>query len=232
MAGKLMLSRYDLSIALLNGSTPLFFRQPQEPVIPYPAQLLLAPDEEMYCLANHGLLQQLDASLVTACQVMRRFCVMVNRGTQAHQVFDRDIVHETMTSVMYRLLHTNFASGSIDRAVQLGLLAFSYHIFIQWHGIKLAYQHCYETYRLCIQSPLLAHSVSPRPMLWLLMIGAISLFDVPNDAWLRASLRAYISICHVETWEEMQAMLESFMWVPVLDEQLGRQIYDELSCGI
>jgi hypothetical protein len=69
-------------------------------------------------------------------------------------------------------------------------------------------------------------------MLWLLTIGSISLFDISNETWLREYMREYIRRCQVKTWKEMQDILESFMWIALLDEHLGKQIYDELSLGI
>jgi hypothetical protein len=209
----------------------VFYNQPHEPIIPYPVQLLSAPDDETYSEDNVKLIGQLDEDLVTACQIMRRFCLMVNLGAQAPQIINPDIIHETMTSIMYRLLHTSFAAGSVDKTVQLGLLAFSYHLFIQWQDIKLPYQHFPNTYQDCIQSFGLVDRVSPRLMLWLLMIGAISLFDISNETWLRELLRLFIGRCQVKTWKEMQDILESFMWIPLLDEQLGKKIHHELCLG-
>lgn len=69
-------------------------------------------------------------------------------------------------------------------------------------------------------------------MLWLLMTGAISLFNISNETWLRECLREYIDRCQVHTWKEMQHTLESFMWIAALDERLGKQIYDELCLGV
>ena len=157
---------------------------------------------------------------------------MVNLGMQSQQIINTEIIHDTMTSVMYRLLHKSFAAGVIDKAVQLGLLAFSYHLFIQWQDIKLPYQYFPKTYQDCIQSLRVADSVSPRLMLWLLTIGSISLFDISNETWLREYMREYIHRCQVKTWKEMQDILECFMWIALLDEHLGKQIYDELFLGI
>jgi hypothetical protein len=228
----LTLHRYDLSIALLNGSNPVFYYQPQEPVDLYPGQLLSAPDDEMYSQDNLWLIQRLDDDLLIAYQIMRRFCLMVNFGTQGQRIINPDIIHETMTSVMYRLLHTSFAAGSIDKTVQVGLLSFSYHLFIQWQDIKLPYQHFPKTYQDCIQGLEVIDTISSRLMLWLLMTGAISLFHISNETWLREDLREYIYRCQVKTWKELQDILESFMWVTVLDEQQGKQVYHEICLSV
>jgi hypothetical protein len=227
-----MLHRYDLSIALLNGSSPVFYNQPQEPVILYPRQLLIAPANETYSQEYIGLRSQLDDNLVTAYQIIRRFCLMVNTGTQTQQVIDTDIVHETMTSVMYRLINMNIPAGAIDKAVQLALLAFSYHLFIQWQDIRLPYQHFPKAYQDSIQNLEAVDDVSPRLMIWLLMTGAISVFDISNNMWLQESLRDYIHRCQVETWTEMRDILDSFIWNDLLDKQLGKQIYDSLCNGV
>lgn len=231
-SGMLILRRYDLSIALLNDWIPVFYYQPQEPFIPYPGQLLSAPDDEIYSQDSIGLIRQLDDDLVTACQTLKRFCSLVNLRTQAQQIVDPEIIHGTMTSVMYRLLHMSFAAGFIDEAVRLGLLAFSYHLFIQWQNIRVPHQQFSKTYQDCIQSLQVVDRVSPRLMLWLLMIGAISLFNVSDETWLRESLREHIDMCQVRTWKEMQDILESFMWIALLDEQPGMQIYNELCLSL
>ena len=211
---------------------PVFYYQPQEPLKLYPGQLLSAPDDEMYSQDNFWLIQRLDDDLVIICQIMRRFCLMVNLGTQGQRIINQDIIHETMTSVMYRLLHTNFAAGSVNKIVQLGLLSFSYHLFIQWQDIKLPDQHFSKTYQDCIQSLEVFDTVSPRLMLWLLMTGAISLFHISNEKWLREDLREYIYRCQVKSWKELQDILESLMWIAVLDEQLGKQIYYEVCLNV
>jgi hypothetical protein len=232
VADILTLSRYDLGIALLNGSSPVFYQKPDEPVISYPAQLLSASGDETFFQDNTDLTRQLDDDLVRACQILKRFCSMANFRTQAEQITKPDIIHETMTSVMYRLLHASAAVGVMNNAVRLGLLAFSYHLFIQWQDVKLPYQHFPKAYKECFQSLRVADNVSPRLMLWLLMTAAISLFDITHEAWLRELLREYIGACKVSTWEEMQDILESFMWIALLDRQLGKRIYDELDLGV
>jgi hypothetical protein len=228
----LMLRRYDLSIALLNGSSPTFYQGYQEPVIPYPKQLVSFHGDELCSQDMIMLIRQLDDDLLTAYQTLRRFCSMVNFGTRTQQKINPEIIHETMTSVMYRLLNTSFIDGSIDQAVQIGLLAFSYHLFIQWQDIRLPYQHFPRIYRDCIQTLKVVDSVSPRLMLWLLMTGAISLFNVSEETWLKDLLWEYVSICQVRTWKEMRDILKSFMWIPLLDEQMGKQIYEEIRLHI
>ena len=159
---------------------------------------------------------------------MRRFCLLVNLGTQTQRLIYPEIIDQTMISVIYRLLHMKFAVGSADEAVQLGLAAFTHHIFLQWEDIKLPQYPFLAHYRNCILNLDLADGASSSLMLWLLMIGAISMFDALGEAWLRDSLRVHAHRCQVRTWKGLQEALKSFMWVGLLDDRPGKQVYDLL----
>jgi hypothetical protein len=197
-------------------------------VIKYPEKLLPASDDKVCSQDNIEFIRNIDNDLAMAWRVMRRFCLLVNLGTQTQRLIYPEIIRETMTAVIYRLLHMGFAAGSIDETVRLGLLAFSHHVFLQWQDIKLPYYHFPTTYKNCILGLKLADRVSSQLMLWLLMTGANSLFNVSDEAWLRENLREHTDRCQVKTWKEMQEILKSFMWIALLDEQPGKQIYDSL----
>jgi hypothetical protein len=207
----------------------VFFRQPSEPVIEYPEKLLPASDDKMCSQDNIELIRNMDNDLATAWRVMRRFCLLVNLGTQTQRLMRLEIIHETMTAVMYRLLHMGFAAGSINETVRHGLLAFSHHVFLQWQDVKLPYHHFPTAYRNCILHLKLVDGVSSQLMLWLLVTGANSVFNISDEAWLREYLREHADRCEVKTWKEMQDILKSFMWIALLDEQPGKYIYDLLN---
>lgn len=211
-----------------NGSSHVFFSQPSEPIPNYPDQLLRALDDKMCSQEYIEITQNLDNDLVTAWRVMRRFCVLVNIGTQTQRLVRPQTIHETMTAVMYHLLHMDFAAGSIDEAVRHGLLAFSYHVFLQWQDIKLPYHHFPTIYKNCILNLELVSGVSSQLKVWLLMTGANSLFSILDETWLRDGLREHADRCQVKGWKDMQGILKSFMWITLLDDQPGKLIYDAI----
>ena len=225
----LIIHRCDLGIAVLNGSIPVFFRQPSEPMIEYPEKLLPTSDDKLgFQDGNIELIPNLDNDLATCWQVMRRLCLLVNLGTQTQRLVRPNIVYEAMAAVLYRLLHMCFAAGSTDQTVRHGLVAFSYHVFLQWQDVKLPYNHFPATYKDCILGLKLVDGVSSQLMLWLLMTGAISFFNLLDEGWLKEYLREHANKCQVKTWKEMQGILKSFMWIGLLDDQPGKQIYDLL----
>ncbi|KAH7202861.1 uncharacterized protein BKA55DRAFT_658166 [Fusarium redolens] len=218
--------RCDLSIAMHNGSSHVFFSQPSQPVPDYPHNLLRVWDDKMCSQEYIEISESLDSSLATAWRIMRRFCVLVNIGTQTQRLIRPQTIHETMTAVMYRLLRMDFTAGSISEAIRHGLLAFSYHVFLQWQDIKLPY-HCFPTiYKNCILGLELVDGISSQLMIWLLMTGALSLFSTSEEVWIRDGLRKQADKCWVSSWKEMQDILKSFMWITLLDEQPGKLVYD------
>ena len=213
-------------MAILNGSNPLFFNQPLEPVIDYPENLL-RPNSKMFPNENDNIIRNIDSDLAIAWRVMRRFCLLVNLGTQTQRLMPSEMICDTMVAVTYRLLYMSFTTSSIDETLRLGLLAFSYHVFLQWQDIKLPYHQFPFTYRNNILG-LKSNGVSSELMLWLLMVGANSVFKISDEAWLRESLRERTNKCEVKTWKEMEKILKTFMWILFLDEQSGKEIFDSI----
>ena len=187
------------------------------------------PNDKSYCVHNNSdFIQNMDKDLATAWLVMSKFCLQVNLGTQTQRFISPAIICETMTAVTYRLVHMRFSAGSIDEIVRHGLLAYCYHVFLQWQDIKVPYRYFPTAYQNCILHLKLANMASDQLMLWLLMVGALSVFDVSDETWLRKLLREYASKCRVKTWKEVQDVLKSFMWIPLLDQRPGKCIFDEL----
>ncbi|KAF4458542.1 hypothetical protein FALBO_14729 [Fusarium albosuccineum] len=218
--------RYDLDIALLNGSDPVFYCQPSEQLPEYPEKLMPTSDDSLGPQNNSEFLQSMDSELATAWLVMRRFCFLINLGAQTQRQMRPDLFQESMTAVTYRLLRIKFANGSTDEAILHGLLAICQHVFLQWQDIKLPFLHFPTAFRECIQGLETVDAVSPQLIVWLLMNGAISVFA--DEEWLKNDLRKYLEECGARRWKELHKILESFMWVSLLDEQLERSIYDSL----
>ncbi|KAH6713427.1 hypothetical protein BKA61DRAFT_484186 [Leptodontidium sp. MPI-SDFR-AT-0119] len=221
--------RCDLSIAVLHESNPMFVFQPPE-MAEYPKRLLSDSNDKKIAASqsNNELIQMLNPDLATAWKVMRRFCLLVNLGAQTSRFIEPELIHHTMASVLYRLIHMSFAIGSLDENLRLGLLAYSYHVFLQWQDIKFAGHQFPVHYRKVILELEAADETPPQMMLWFLVIGANSFLKATDEGWLIKSLRLYASRCNVKSWRDMEGILKSIMWMPLLDEKAGRGVYDLL----
>jgi len=225
----LMLRRCDLGIALLANSDPVFYRQPAEPLPDYPEQVISSFSPSIYSQEDMQLVQDLNGHLAEVWLVMRKFCLLANLGTQTRMLIQTATIYGTMTAVMYRLLRMDFAAGTLDESSRLGLLAFTHHIFLQWQDMRLPCHPLSESYRNYLQVHALGDTIPPRISLWLLMIGAISLFSVSDELWLADYLRRQAERCGVKTWKDGQEILKSSMWISLLDDKSGKQIYDSLT---
>jgi hypothetical protein len=63
-------------------------------------------------------------------------------------------------------------------------------------------------------------------MLWLLMIGSMTVFDVDNP-WLRSQWIAFIS--PQLSWEEVRQRLQSIAWIDRIHDKAGQRIYSKLT---
>lgn len=98
---------------------------------------------------------------------------------------------------------------------------------MQWQDIRpsgIQFPTLYRGYLLNIS---LVSNVSPQLVLWLLMTGAISLFErSEEEVWLKEMLQEVVEKCEVNSWKQMHDILKPFLWIPILDNQRGKAIFD------
>lgn len=173
------------------------------------------------------LLDDINKDLVATWVVMAEFSHMINRTAKSqHRIATETFLH-TMASVMYRLLDmTKFKVDSIEEVIRLGLLAFSSSVFLQWKQLGLSYNYLAITYRNCLAESRCSNT-PPKLLLWLLMVGAVSVFRCDDEKWLRPRLRANIgSIGGLKSWTDMHDILVSFMWIGLVLDEPGKEVFD------
>lgn len=179
---------------------------------------------------NHSeeFLNIIDDQLAMTWGVMKRFCSQINLVAETNCRLPGESFLDTMTTVMYRLLHMSFETGSIDEAVRLGLLALSSHVFLQWKDVRPSYVDFPATYRNCLANLQAVDGfASYHLLLWLLMVGAISIFTTADDdMWLKPWLRVNMNLCEVTSWNKMRDILDSFLWIGLVHDQPGMDMFD------
>lgn len=222
--------RCDLSIAVLNRSSPVFFSQPAEAFVPYPSQLLPLTKEKEALRSRESdhWMDLLDPKLEELWHVVRKFCLLVDVAAQKQRRISADFISDTMMAVIYRLLHWEANESSLAEIFRLGLVANSYHCFVQWQNLKLPQFPFPLAYRDRILSIDADSQVPSTMMIWLIMVGAISLFELAENDSLRLRLCDLIESCKIKTWSQMRTVLSSFMFIPLLDEEIGKSIFDEV----
>ena len=221
----MMHGRCDMGVALLNVSSPIFFMQPTEPIPDYPTVVIDAASEAGYVDMPPGL----SSPLRTAWAAMKRFCLLVNLSSRTQRRIQPDLIHGTMVPVIYHLLHMKFEFGATNEAVRMGLLTFSHYAFLQWQDVKPAQSNFSKAYKRMLLDGQSLQKLSSRLMLWLLMTGAASLFNVPDEAWLVQCLRDSASTGGISSWRDLEEVLKFFLWIQLSDEDPGEYIFDLMS---
>jgi hypothetical protein len=210
-------------MALHTGTNPVFFRQDQcsDPFFSYPKAFGIYSKKDMP-------FPDLDGRVVEAWQVTRGFCSLLSLAAEAQGKIPWELFSRTMSSVMYRLLHMSFDSGSLDEAVRLALLILCSDIFVQWKYVTISYHHLAASYKDCLEHLESSGDVSINAYLWLLMIGGISVFKQADEHWLNPRLRAYIEYSGGNSWGEVRAVLCSFLWVGLVQDAPGATIFNSV----
>lgn len=169
----------------------------------------------------------INTELAEAWTFLQRFCSAINAAAESKRQLGKQTLLNAMASSMYRLLNMkNFDYTSIDEAIRLGLLVFSSHIFLTWQDISLPHPYLPNTYRTCLLNIKLPDTFPPQFLLWLLMVGALSIFTSADHSWLVPWVRASIELCEVRTWTELRVQLKVFPWIDILHDVPGKAIYE------
>jgi hypothetical protein len=175
-----------------------------------------------------GFLDGLDHNLRLAWRVLRGFCLRINDAVLRQRQLPRELLVDTISSVMYSLLRLRFSSGSPNEVIRLGLLAFGSGVFLQWiPGLPMVPTIFPAILRESLVKFRHADDL-PHLMLWVLMIGARNVFSEEDKVWLHPWLRATMDLCGVGSWEDVSAILHTFLWVDVVHENPGRSIFSEV----
>lgn len=137
----------------------------------YDMTVLMADDRSLLTAPFSNLNQlKIDQDLIQAFEHLRRFCLTINTASDTKRQLPKEILLNSMASVMYRLLHMkSFDPTSMNEIIRLGILVFSSHIFLSWQDVKVPYTHLPDTYRECLLKLKLSADFPPQILLWLLI---------------------------------------------------------------
>jgi hypothetical protein len=195
--------------------------------------LLRFPDMQLL-LEQHGLpmaylgpdfMLSVDDDLTSVWTVMVDFCTLINYADITAQKISTMTFGHIMASVMYRLYAMDFAFNPQKDLIRLGLLAFSSGVFLQWRTIGIKYSQLISAFRKRLM-PLIELEASSKLNLWLVLIGAISIFDPKDDWWLQPLFLSNVEVCGIETWEDMRVAMEEFLWIGLVHEKPGQRIFE------
>lgn len=171
---------------------------------------------------------ELDNDLAKAYSIVKDFSARINLAHKTQNKLPKELLVDAMASIMYRLMHMSYGHGSLDECIRLGLLTYSSSIFLQWRDTKMSYHYFSTAYRECLTSSHFSDMVPHCFQLWLLMTGAVSIFNENDDQWLKPNLLSIISSCSLDSWDQARDILHSIMWIDLLHDHLGKRYFDSV----
>ncbi|KAF1965836.1 hypothetical protein BU23DRAFT_518851 [Bimuria novae-zelandiae CBS 107.79] len=214
--------RTDFCICYESGEKPVLFTFDG---IPWP--LMLPWERAVSDKDPEGLVTRLHPELAAVLTAMSHFCRLINIAStnEAARVTEDTFLH-VMGSVLYRLLHLRYDRGTLDEAIRLGLLAFSRPIFLDWKTVEWINGYFVTAWRQTLEDLIENLAFTPRDSIWLLMTGALSMSHDPSFLdRLTGGLRVFTDLCHITTWEDMEGLLNSYIWIGVSLDQPGKEIF-------
>ena len=216
----------DLSVSLNTGEHPHFFTDPVswgpifDGLTPVPAAGGHGPSRHVQSVDSLG-----DRRLVVIFRDLQYFAGLMNAATGSNRRL-RDTEFQNFTcSIQYRLLQLQ---GTLDdilgECFRLAMLAFLTTTF-QIPGKKVRYPYLASRFRECCRTVEAATPQLQDLMLWLLMVGAISVYSV-DEPWLRERWQAEVLGL---VWPEARRLLQEIMWIDAIHDKPGRYAFEVMS---
>jgi hypothetical protein len=225
--------RTDLGLALITGfkSVVLSGSEIDEPLLqPSDLEMLLVSYDLAIAETKSSFPWDVDLKLAETWKMMADFCTLINFAADTGLKISTQTFLHAMTFVMYRLISMNFPNHPRNDMIRLGLLAFASSVFLQWRSIGMPYTHFATAFKKRLTF-MMAPNVSSKLDLWMMMVGAISLLEIKDDWWLRPLFLFNVSVCGVETWEDMRKVMMEFLWIDLVHDRPGRMVFERLMAG-
>ncbi|OTA52248.1 hypothetical protein K449DRAFT_391545 [Hypoxylon sp. EC38] len=216
--------RCDLGMVFHCGSKPLF----SDVLSWQPFPLGPEPHKIEYPCNSDKVPKSLNCQLAMIWTTMGGFCSLINFTANSKTRIPKEAFLGTMASVMYGLIDMEFDVRSTNEVIRLGLLAFSSSVFLQWKQMRMSYAHFSTLYKDCLMRVDFS-DIPAQLQLWLLMVGAISVFGKTDYDWLKPPLRTTMNLCQIGSWTDMRHLLSTFMWIEIVHDEPGKSIFDSTS---
>ncbi|KZL71020.1 hypothetical protein CT0861_10081 [Colletotrichum tofieldiae] len=141
----------------------------------------------------------------------------------------------TILSLGYRLLRVQGQESrsleAIQEACLLGFVCFYTTLLLQFGRQRhLLYEKLSRRLKTSVDGllPICHHPHFQPTSIWLLMIGAISVFERKEDIWLLPALVRVSELMHLKTWDAMRNELKEYPWIRAIHNEQGKRVWDKV----
>jgi hypothetical protein len=141
--------------------------------------------------------------------------------------------HGILLLILYRLIHFSPLGGSrpadhFDSAFHLGLMAFIMPFMPRYNGSVQDNPLLSQLLRLAVQQNLSTDKTIQETLLWVLLVGAASVFIQPLDEWILPLISQMMYNLHLDTWEDVSRTVTKYPWTDAYHNEPAQSLCRKL----
>lgn len=184
-------------------------------------------EQDASCKSLPKAFSVLDVKLCYIWADLQEFSRSANLAFQTGQKMDCILFTEILISVQYRLMFLDIAPESTDKAIYVGMLAFSTNIFLRMKDLAIPLHNVSAHLRDSIIGPVLMGDATLEFKLWLLFVARICVVTENESPWLQPEMKKTLEALNLASWKAAKERLKRYLWIDVVHDNDGRKAYEE-----
>jgi hypothetical protein len=179
---------------------------------------------------NSTLFPQLSSKLQDLVLDIGSFSWLLNAGTSRGTKLDGYTFHDTLLLIGYRLVDIGPLGGPrttncLENMVQLGLFSLLAVFMRKLGGDLPTFPLLAELTRSAVQGHLDEDEDSQAMLLWVMLIGRVTIFVESDDIWLIPKVQCTASALGLETWEALRRAISKYPWINAVHDKPGQALW-------
>lgn len=142
------------------------------------------------------------------------------------------IQHSLMSLPSYRALSADevYVDEVHYESARLAVIIYSFLVIFPIPPVAGPFETLTRLLRRESEQHILKHARRARLhiQLWILMMGAIASIGLPCRPWFLSELAVYMKMAKIDSWQDLQAILQTFLWHPGTNNVDGLDIWDDV----
>ena len=221
--------RGDIDYSMHHGSLPRFFRDhfPYN-VIPVSLKDNVITDKQS--LQSKHSLSTMGSQLKSIHEDLTGFCNYLNNISESKRLVPTDF-EDALISIAYRLLYlyplgTKRPENELEDAYHLGAITIVWTVLFESGRMhRCPYTLLASKLQDAADTLETTENGTNLQLLWLLLVGGISLIRSNGNEWLHHRIKRCISALHLEDWPSTREVLRTLPWINLIHDKPARKLW-------
>lgn len=169
-----------------------------------------------------------DPRLLNIWADLQGFAAAANQATSFGMKMPSSLFIDVTSSAPYRLTHLELDQGSLAELLRLCMLAFLKTILTNIVGLGRHLTYLAGGLKGALLAQRHVHEPELNELLfWALFLTALAVFEDHDRDWIREMLEEEAAALGLRTWGDAGAVLKRYLWVDLVFEDTGEQLFNE-----